>query len=604
MKSPTREMKAGPSKQAASAIASALRGYAAPDQFDVTYALAYCALLGKKMGLMHACSDPIDIVGICIEDNDVAGYLNRTLGRIDAGARVKAFGEIVSHVTEEGLKDLLRNLDMENVWDRTWHLERSTPRDVIMLALRLLSPRPGSRVADFGSGIGSFLLQARDATENASVFGVEINPDTACLSRVRLSVPLLDRLFELYEGVPDGARRAVTESLGADIRVGDMLAYHERGICDYAFSSYPIAMRTAMLSDSSEFARRARAGELGYRRPMTADWVYNHFLVDVVAEDGKAVALMAGGACYNTTDAGARRYFVEHGLIESVITLPRRLFPGTGLSLNVIVLSRGNKGVRMVDASDLYVEGRRTNKLSDGAIDEISRRLENDVDGYSGTVGIDELAAANFALSPSRYLGRPLVVKDARRLGDVAREIRRGATLRAGDLDEMSVNEATDCRYLMLRDIQDGTIADELPYLSGIDSKLEKHCIEDGDVLLSKNGAPFKVAVAEVPEGTRLLANGNLYIIRVDRDLIDPYYLAAFLGSNKGMEVLSSAVVGVTIPNIPLRTLREVPVSVPPLDEQREIVATYQAKLDEVRVLKLRAQRAIDEVLSLFDGEE
>jgi hypothetical protein len=40
------------------------------------------------------------------------------------------------------------------------------------------------------------------------------------------------------------------------------------------------------------------------------------------------------------------------------------------------------------------------------------------------------------------------------------------------------------------------------------------------------------------------------------------------------------------------------------LDEQREIVATYQAKLDEVSVLKLRVQRAIDEVLSLFDGEE
>jgi restriction endonuclease S subunit len=70
------------------------------------------------------------------------------------------------------------------------------------------------------------------------------------------------------------------------------------------------------------------------------------------------------------------------------------------------------------------------------------------------------------------------------------------------------------------------------------------------------------------------------------------------------MEVLSSAVVGVTIPNIRLRTLREVPVPVPPLEEQEEIVATYQAKLDEVRILKLRAQRALDEVRSLFDREE
>ena len=426
----------------------------------------------------------------------------------------------------------------------------------------------------------------------------------ACASRVRLSISRLDALAESYGCEPEGARRAVSESLDVDIRVGDMFDYYGLESCDYAFSNYPLGMRTAELAKHSGFARRAQAGELGYRRPMTADWIFNHYLVDSIADHGKAVALMTGGACYNTTDSGARRYFIEHGLIEAVVTLPARLFPGTGLRLNMVVLSRGNSAVRMVDASDLVQEGRRTNRLSDGAIEEIVRRIANDVDYRSKSVGIEDLASSDYVLSPSRFLKRPLNIKNAKKLSEVVLDVQRGAPLRAGVLDEMTVNEATDIRYLMLRDIQDGTISDELPYLSGIDKKLEKHCISDGDVLLSKNGAPFKVAVAEVPDNTKLLANGNLYIIRVNRDLVDPYYLAAFLGSNKGMEVLSAAVVGVTIPSIPLRTLKDVQVPVPPLDEQRKTVAEYQAKLDEIRVLKMRAQRAVDEVRSMFDGED
>ena len=566
--------------------------------------MAYCALLNKKLMPERVGISPEEVIARFVEDDEIADYLMRSIRKLTAGNVNRAFGEIVSHVTEEGLEALLVDLDFESTWDRMWHLEHSTPPVICNLALKLLKPLPGSRIADFGSGTGSFLLQMQSEVPRVAAFGIEINRDTACLSRIRLSISRLNDLVKINEYDPERMPQIVATSLDSDIRVGDMLAFHEHGICDYAFSNYPWAMRTADLPDSSGFARLARAGELGYRRPTTAAWIYNHLLVDSITDDGRAVALMASGACFNTTDEGARRYFIERGLVESVITLPPRMFPGTGLSLNVIVFSRGNKAVHMVDASDLVEEGRRTNTLRYGAIDEIMTRLNGDVEGYSKTVDSAELADADYVLSPSRYLQKPLIIKDARRLGEVATQIQRGATLRAGDLDKLTVNEATGYRYLMLSDIQDGNISDELPFLSGIEAKLEKHCIEDGDVLLSKNGAPFKVAVAEVPEDTKILANGNLYVIRVDREVLDPYYLAAFLGSNKGMEVLSAAVVGVTIPNIPLKTLREVPVPVPPIEEQREIVTSYQAKLDEIRILKMRAQRAIDEVRSFFDGEE
>lgn len=94
--------------------------------------------------------------------------------------------------------------------------------------------------------------------------------------------------------------------------------------------------------------------------------------------------------------------------------------------------------------------------------------------------------------------------------------------MRAAELDALTCHEDTGTSYLNLGDISDGHVNDDLPNLKSLDPKMAKYCIHDGDVLLSKTGVPFKVAVAEVPEGRRILANGNLYVISVDKDKVDP----------------------------------------------------------------------------------
>ena len=57
-------------------------------------------------------------------------------------------------------------------------------------------------------------------------------------------------------------------------------------------------------------------------------------------------------------------------------------------------------------------------------------------------------------------------------------------------------------------------------------------------------GYPYKVAVAEVKEGQKIMGNGNLYIVELDEEKIDPYYLAAFLSSEQGTAALKSITVG------------------------------------------------------------
>lgn len=114
----------------------------------------------------------------------------------------------------------------------------------------------------------------------------------------------------------------------------------------------------------------------------------------------------------------------------------------------------------------------------------------------------------------------------------------------------MASETPTDCQYLMLANIQRGQIDDNLPYIKGIQNNQRKYCLKDRALILSKNGTPFKIAVAKTRPGQTILANGNLYIIEIDEEKADPYFVKAFLESEKGAALLKSITVGATIPNI------------------------------------------------------
>ena len=137
-----------------------------------------------------------------------------------------------------------------------------------------------------------------------------------------------------------------------------------------------------------------------------------------------------------------------------------------------------------------------------------------------------------------------------------------------------------------------------------MDPKFEKYLVKDGDLLISKSGAPFKIAVARVPEGRRILANGNLYIVHVDRDKINPYYLAAFLMSPLGRESLDRGTVGTSIPNIPVKNLLGIQVPLEDSNRQKSVADAYVDEIDGIKTLKLRLAGARERISDLFGKTE
>ena len=127
--------------------------------------------------------------------------------------------------------------------------------------------------------------------------------------------------------------------------------------------------------------------------------------------------------------------------------------------------------------------------------------------------------------------------------------------------------------------------------------------MKNNTLILSKNGLPYKIAVASVQEGQRILANGNLYIIELDEEKANPYYIKAFFDSEQGQSVLKSITVGAVMPNIGVDKLKKVEIPLPQMDEQVRIAQKYQATLDEITAIKLQLEKAVSKLQHILDEE-
>ena len=344
---------------------------------------------------------------------------------------------------------------------------------------------------------------------------------------------------------------------------------------DEIFCDYPWNMKVHNLGKEKMQEFEAVIPEI--KKVANADWLFILNVMKHLAEKGKAVVVTTNGTTWNGgISKTIREKFVKLGWIEAVISLPGNLYTTTAIPTSILVLSKGNTTIRMIDASTMAVVGRRQNVLSDEAITNIVKMLEEDTENAK-SVTFEEVEEQEYAINPSRFLEVEI------------------------EVDEMVSEEPTNYQYLMLANIQDGIISDELPFLKSMDKKMEKYCIKNNSLVISKNGAPVKIAVATVAEGRKILANGNLYVIELDESKVNPYFVKAYLESENGTIALSRVTVGAALPNIPVDGLKKITIPCPAMAVQNKVAEKYLAKMDEVKILKHRLARATVELKSIYE---
>ncbi|MBR1852852.1 MAG: N-6 DNA methylase [Lachnospiraceae bacterium] len=463
------------------------------------------------------------------------------------------------------------------------YLDQGTPLSVASLGARVLDIQPDDRVADLSCGMGDFICQAVSECGVASYYGVETYPEVSEICATRTEI-----LAE-YEA-------AVSP---VEISQGNLFSLDRERRFTKIFFNYPLGLSVKSLPIKNEELDALYQEIPGLGKVTSADWIFNAHVLNYLEEGGRAVVIMTNGSTSNSINTKVREYFVQEGWIEAVIALPPRLFTYTHIATDLVVLSRGNRQVRMVDAGEICDKGRRQTEFSEEDVREIVRLLRVDSE-RSVSVGADVLRQNNYVLSPSRYLETEEEMENGVPFAKVIKRIGRGAPLTAKDLDQLVTQENTGIQYLMLSDIQNGMLSEHLTQLKTLEPKYEKYLASNRTLLISKNGAPFKVAIAEVAEGEKIVANGNLFLIELDETRVNPYYLKAYFDSEEGSLALKKIAVGASIPIISAEALGKLVIPIPPMGAQYKIAERYRAKSAEIRELQRKLEKAQDELRNVF----
>jgi type I restriction enzyme M protein len=134
------------------------------------------------------------------------------------------------------------------------------------------------------------------------------------------------------------------------------------------------------------------------------------------------------------------------------------------------------------------------------------------------------------------------------------------------------------------------------------DAALAKRCKpKSGDILISSRGTIGKIAI--VREGQDFNIMGNIILLRPNQSLLASHYLAVQLLHLR--ESIESNAHGVAQKGLYLSTVRDFTISVPPLAEQRALVAeleTERALVEANRELAVRFEQKLQTKLSEIWG--
>ena len=166
--------------------------------------------------------------------------------------------------------------------------------------------------------------------------------------------------------------------------------------------------------------------------------------------------------------------------------------------------------------------------------------------------------------------------------------------------------------YLRVANVQDGRLAlNEIKFIELKESECEKFELKYGDVLLTEGGDPDKLGRGTVwrNEIEGCVHQNHIFKVRVNPELVNPFYLSMLVGSAYGKRYFLRAAKQTTgIATINSTQLKAFPVLVPPLAEQEAFAATV-ATVEKLRAQQLQSTATLEALFQstiyrAFSGEE
>lgn len=289
-----------------------------------------------------------------------------------------------------------------------------TPQNVSKLIAQLAMSGLASvnKIYDPACGSGSLLLQAKKQFDAHLIedgfFGQEINHTTYNLARMNMFLHNIN--YDKF-----------------DIALGNTLInpqYGDEKPFDAIVSNPPYSVNWVG-SDDPTLINDDRFAPAGVLAPKSkADFAFVLHALSYLSARGRAAIVCFPGIFYRGgAEQKIRKYLVDGNFVETVIALPPNLFYGTGIAVNILVLSRhkADTKTQFIDASgeDFFKKQTNNNVLTDEHIERIVDIFDRKepVEYVAALVDNSKIAENGYNLSVSSYVE----AKDTREAIDIAR---------------------------------------------------------------------------------------------------------------------------------------------------------------------------------------
>lgn len=452
---------------------------------------------------------------------------------------------------------------------------RQTDKDIIDVIFELVDIKKYNNILDLCSGEGNFLKEVANKNTAVNISGCEINYFDNLSCKMRMFVA--------------GKKVKLTNC--------DVLKTNIDDRYDLVFIDYPWSLRT------NEDPVVNEKDILEYKRNRTrSDWNFIYKAINLTSEDGIAIAIAPTGVLYNTLDLQSREQVVEKGLLNTIIQMPTGTYPSTSVSYVIMVFSKGNKKVRLIDARELCLNSKSAFKKIN--LEKIKELINSDESDLKLFVDNEEIASKKYNLDRNQYFNdvSDIELINPKTIKEIA-DVFAGYQYTSRKVEELKPGEG-NVSVVKVSNIENGEINyNDLVSIDIDENKVEKYILKENDILISTKGTLIKIGLITNIGDKKLIPYNNLQIIRITSEDVNPIYVCNYLNSETGQRFLRLIQTGQIIININKNDLLNVQVPVVDMDTQETIANRYRIISNNIKELKEKLSTLESKLNSIYDDE-